>query len=76
MFLNVALFNILHPGHILPRYSWLSITSLEEDRISERGGSALNDSRPVYEQILDPLDIRELFRSKESWGEEGWICTR
>ncbi|EEH21518.2 hypothetical protein PABG_03734 [Paracoccidioides brasiliensis Pb03] len=61
MFLNTAMFNIFHPGHILPMDSRIYVGLDGQERENEAIEGALQDSRPLSQKILDPLDIKGLF---------------
>ncbi|EEH39224.2 hypothetical protein PAAG_01686 [Paracoccidioides lutzii Pb01] len=61
MFLNTAMFNIFHPGHILPIDSRIYVGLDGQERENEAIEGALQDSRLLSQKILDPLDIKGLF---------------
>ncbi|PGH36460.1 hypothetical protein GX50_00645 [[Emmonsia] crescens] len=61
MFLNTIMFNVFHPGHILPIDSRVYIGLDGQERANEAIEGAFYDSRPLLQKILDPLDIRGLF---------------
>ena len=63
MLLNVVMFNILHPGQILPCDSRVFFNSVGEEKVSEYG--PLNDTRPLPQKICDPLDINGLLKARE-----------
>ena len=66
MFVNVAMFNVVHPGHILPGDARVYIDSRGEERTSDAAAGALHDARPLVMKIVDPLDIGGLFKKKDS----------
>ncbi|KAL2369817.1 Lipid-translocating exporter-like protein rta1 [Blastomyces gilchristii] len=61
MLLNTAMFNIFHPGHILPIDSRVYVGRDGQERANEAIEGAFNDSRPLLQKILDPLDFKGLF---------------
>ncbi|KAK2802389.1 Lipid-translocating exporter-like protein rta1 [Emmonsiellopsis sp. PD_5] len=65
MLLNTAMFNLFHPGHILPIDSRVYMDLDGEERESDAIGGALSDPRPLRQKILDPLDIKGLLAKKK-----------
>ncbi|OJD11673.1 hypothetical protein AJ78_07598 [Emergomyces pasteurianus Ep9510] len=61
MLLNAIMFNVFHPGHILPIDSRVYLGVDGQERSNDAIEGALYDSRPMLQKILDPLDIRGLF---------------
>lgn len=65
MFINAAMFNVIHPGVLLPSnpHVYLLANGMEAEDDSPEG--TLEDTRPLKMKILDPLDIKGLFRKKQ-----------
>ncbi|EFE44480.1 RTA1 domain protein, putative [Trichophyton verrucosum HKI 0517] len=65
MFINAAMFNVIHPGVLLPSnpHVYLLADGMEAEDDSPEG--TLEDTRPLKMKILDPLDIKGLFRKKQ-----------
>ncbi|KAF3481759.1 RTA1 domain-containing protein [Arthroderma uncinatum] len=66
MFINVAMFNVFHPGSLLPSnpHIYLLANGTEEKDDSSEG--TLEDTRPLMMKIADPLDIKGLFNRKKT----------
>ncbi|PGH13037.1 hypothetical protein AJ79_03874 [Helicocarpus griseus UAMH5409] len=65
MLLNTVMFNVFHPGLILPTDSRAYIGLDGQERVNEALEGALHDSRPLVMKILDPLDFKGLFAKKD-----------
>ena len=61
MFVNVAMFNLIHPGFLLPPKS---TTYLQEDG-TLTDGNDYQDTRPIAMRILDPFDFRGMMKRRD-----------
>ncbi|KAM5480348.1 hypothetical protein MaudMau93_007507 [Microsporum audouinii] len=66
MFINAAMFNVIHPGALLPSNPHVYLLSNGMEAEDESPEDTLNDIRPLKMKILDPLDIKGLFSKKQS----------
>lgn len=62
MLLNTAMFNILHPGTLLPADSRVILLPDGREVEDDNAKGAFEDSRSLMRKIVDPLDFGGLFK--------------
>lgn len=62
MLLNTAMFNIFHPGTLLPADSRVILLQDGREVEDDNAKGALEDSRSLMRKIVDPLDFGGLFK--------------